>query len=50
MIVELLLSGASYYLLEAYSKREFNEYKKEFDLIIERLPALKNNKKETLHK
>jgi len=46
MIVELLISGASYYLLDAYSKREFNQYKKEFDLIIERVPALKNNKDE----
>lgn len=48
MIVELLLSGASYYLLDLYEKRDFNTYKKEFDEIIERLPDLKNNKKETL--
>lgn len=46
MIVELLLSGASYYLLEAYSKRKFNAFKKEFDLVIDRLPTLKNNKDE----
>src|SRR5690554_3826782 len=46
MIVELLLSGASYYLFESYSKREFKEYKKEFDLVIDRLPVLKNNKDE----
>jgi len=48
MIVELLISGASYYLLDLYQKKDFNSYKKEFDSTIERLPALKNNKNETL--
>lgn len=48
MIVELLISGASYYLLEAYDKRHFSEYKKEFDSTIERIKDLKNNKNETL--
>lgn len=48
MIIELLVSGASYYLLDLYQKRDFNSYKKEFDETIERLPALKNNKNETL--
>lgn len=48
MIVELLASGASYYLLDLYQKRDFNKYKKEFDETIERLPAMKNNKNETL--
>lgn len=48
MIVELLVSGASYYLLDLYQKKDFNNYKKEFYETIERLPALKNNKNETL--
>lgn len=48
MIVELLVSGASYYLLNLYQKRDFKCYKKEFDVAIERLPVLKNNKNETL--
>lgn len=46
MIVELLLSGASYIVFDYFEKREFKEYKKEFDSIIERLPALKNNQGE----
>ena len=46
MIVELLISGASYFIFDYLDKREFKEYKKEFDSIIERLPALKNNKNE----
>jgi S-DNA-T family DNA segregation ATPase FtsK/SpoIIIE len=46
MIVELLMSGASYFIFDYLDKREFKEYKKEFDSIIERLPALKNNKNE----
>ena len=46
MIVELLISGASYFIFDYLEKREFKEYKKEFDSIIERLPALKNNKDE----
>lgn len=48
MIVELLVSGASYYLLDLYQKKDFKSYKKEFDVAIERLPVLKNNKNETL--
>lgn len=48
MIVELLLSGVSYYLMNTYDKIDFNEYKKEFNSTIERIPALKNNKNETL--
>lgn len=49
MIVELLLSAASYYIISAYEKKEFRKYKVEFDEIIERLPELKNNKDETLN-
>ena len=49
MIVELLISGASYFIFDYLEKREFKEYKKEFDSIIERLPELKNNKNETLN-
>lgn len=46
MIVELIISGASYLVFDYLEKREFKEYKKEFDSIIERLPALKNNQSE----
>lgn len=46
MIVELIMSGASYIVFDYFEKREFKEYKKEFDSIIERLPALKNNQGE----
>ncbi len=49
MIVELLISGASYFIFDYLEKREFNKYKKGFDSIIERLPELKNNKNETLN-
>lgn len=49
MIVELLISGTSYFIFDYLEKREFKEYKKEFDSIIERLPELKNNKNETLN-
>ncbi|HCS10989.1 MAG TPA: cell division protein FtsK [Clostridiales bacterium] len=49
MIVELLISGVSYFIFDYIEKREFNEYKKVFDSIIERLPELKNNKNETLN-
>lgn len=46
MIVELLMSGASYFIFDYFEKREFKEYKKEFDSVVERLPALKNNQSE----
>jgi len=46
MIVELLISGASYFIFDYLEKKELREYKKEFDSIIERLPALKNNQGE----
>lgn len=46
MIVELLLSGASYYLLEKLDNRDFKKFKTEFDLVIERIPAFKNTKNE----
>lgn len=49
MIVESLIAGASYYIMDKYEKRDFNEYKKEFDEVIERIPELKNNKNETLN-
>lgn len=49
MIVELLISGASYYLLEALRNREFKAYKDEFDSVIDRIPAFKNNKNEQPH-
>lgn len=46
MIVELIMSGASYFVFDYLEKKEFKEYKKEFDTIIERLPSLKNNQSE----
>lgn len=49
MIVEILVSGASYFILDAFSKRDFKKFKTEFDGAIERIPGLKNNKDEKLN-
>ncbi len=49
MIVELILSSGCYFIMEAYQKRGFKKFKKQFDEIITRIPELKNNKSETLN-
>ncbi len=49
MIAELLISGASYFVMDSYEKRNFKKFKKQFDEIIKRIPALENNKNEMLN-